>query len=73
MKRPATFVLILLMATITALASFASGGEGEKGAKVTLRVMNFSQVEKAFVAINAVFMKVHPNIQIVYEPTPNTT
>jgi multiple sugar transport system substrate-binding protein len=58
-------VLVLLLA-IPALAGIASG----KQEKVTLKVMNYAQVEKAFVVINQEFMKKHPNVTVEYEPTP---
>jgi ABC-type glycerol-3-phosphate transport system substrate-binding protein len=57
-----TSVLVLLM-LIPALTVFSAG-------KITLKVMNYAQVEKAFKVINEVFMKAHPNINIDYEPTP---
>ena len=59
-------VVLVLLTTLPALAGFASGQKE----KVTLRVTNYAQVEKAFVAINAEYMKLHPDVQIVYEPTP---
>jgi len=69
MKREKWFlvlsVLVLLM-TLPALAGFAGG----KQEKVTLKVMNYAQVEKAFVVINQEFTKAHPNVSIDYEPTP---
>ncbi|MFZ4616751.1 MAG: ABC transporter substrate-binding protein, partial [Rectinemataceae bacterium] len=66
MKRPLPLILILLvLATIPVVAGFSAPAE-----KVTLRVMNYAQVEKAFVEINAAFMKKFPNIEVVYEPTP---
>jgi multiple sugar transport system substrate-binding protein len=54
-------VLVLLMA-LPALTGFAQ--------KVTLRVSNYAQVEKAFVVINQEFSKKYPNVSIDYEPTP---
>lgn len=66
MKRPVPlFLILLVLATIPVIAGFSAPAE-----KVTLRVMNYAQVEKAFVEINAAFMKKFPNIEIVYEPTP---
>ncbi len=38
--------------------------------KITLTVMNYAQVEKAFVVINQEFTKAHPNVSIEYQPTP---
>ena len=57
-------VLVVLI-TLPALTGFAQ--------KVTLKVMNYAQVEKAFVVINQEFMKKHPNVSIDYEPTPYDT
>jgi len=57
-----TSVLVMLL-MIPALAVFSAG-------KITLKVMNYAQVEKAFKVINEAFMKTHPNINIDYEPTP---
>ncbi len=59
-------IVLVVLATLPALVGFAGGQEE----KVTLRVTNYAQVEKAFVAINAEYMKLHPDVQIVYEPTP---
>jgi ABC-type glycerol-3-phosphate transport system substrate-binding protein len=59
-------VILLVLVVASPVFLMASGG----GEKVTLTVMNYSQVEKAFTAINEAFMKLHPNITIVYEPVP---
>ena len=64
MKKALMFLLVLLLASPVILVA---GGSGEK---ITLRVTNYAQVEKAFKAINDAYMKLHPNIEIVYEPTP---
>jgi multiple sugar transport system substrate-binding protein len=57
---------VVVLTTLPVLGGFARGAEE----KVTLRVTNYAQVEKAFVAINQEYMKLHPNVQIVYEPVP---
>lgn len=64
MKKMLMFLLVLLVASPVFLLA---GGQEEK---VTIRVMNYAQVEKAFVAINDAFMELHPNVMIEYEPTP---
>jgi len=64
MKRVLMFFLVFLV--VSPVILMASGDEE----KVTIRVMNYAQVEKAFVVINDAFMKLHPNILIEYEPTP---
>ena len=69
MKREKWFIvlcLLTLLLILPAVAGFAAGGQE----KVTLKVMNYAQVEKAFVIINQEFMKKHPSIMIDYEPTP---
>ena len=72
MKRQKWFLVlgaVVLLVTIPALVGLAGG----KQEKVVLKVMNYAQVEKAFVVINQEFMKKHPNVSIVYEPTPYDT
>jgi len=64
MKKALVVLLALMVASPVVLMA---GGAGEK---ITLRVTNYAQVEKAFKAINEAYMKLHPNIEIVYEPTP---
>lgn len=65
-KRFLLWSALVVLMLLPALAGVA-GGRQEK---VTLTVMNYAQVEKAFVIINETFMKAHPNVNIVYEPTP---
>jgi len=65
-KRFLILSVLVLLLLLPALAGFA-GGRQEK---VTLKVMNYAQVEKAFVVINQEYMKAHPNVSIDYEPTP---
>ncbi len=67
MKKKGFLVLgvLLVLLMLPALAGFAQ--------KITLKVMNYAQVEKAFVVINQEFMKKHPNVSIDYEPTPYDT
>jgi ABC-type glycerol-3-phosphate transport system substrate-binding protein len=62
MKRLVPFILIVVAAIMVPSLAF--------GQKIQLRVTNYAQVEKAFRAINDAYMKLHPNIEIVYEPTP---
>jgi multiple sugar transport system substrate-binding protein len=64
MKKALMFLLVFLVASSGIL--MAAGQEE----KVTLKVMNYAQVEKAFVVINDTYMELHPNVQIVYEPVP---
>ena len=69
MKREKWFLVLgvlVLLLVIPALAGIAGG----KQEKITLKVMNYAQVEKAFVVINQEFTKAHPNVSIDYEPTP---
>jgi multiple sugar transport system substrate-binding protein len=68
MKREKWFLVLsvlVVLITLPAIAGFAQ--------KVTLKVMNYAQVEKAFVVINQEYMKKHPNVSIDYEPTPYDT
>jgi multiple sugar transport system substrate-binding protein len=64
-KRFVVLSLLVVLLTLPALTVFAQ--------KVTLKVMNYAQVEKAFVVINQEFEKKHPNVSIDYEPTPYDT
>jgi ABC-type glycerol-3-phosphate transport system substrate-binding protein len=68
MKRKKWFLalsVLVVLITLPAITGFSQ--------KVTLKVMNYAQVEKAFVVINQEFMKKHPNVSIDYEPTPYDT
>ncbi len=62
MKKLLPILLIAVVAIMIPTLAF--------GQKIQLRVTNYAQVEKAFKAINDAYMKLHPNIEIVYEPTP---
>ncbi|MBN1834254.1 MAG: extracellular solute-binding protein [Spirochaetales bacterium] len=63
-------LIVLSVLTLLLILPAVAGLAGGQQEKVTLKVMNYAQVEKAFVVINQEFMKKHPNIMIDYEPTP---
>jgi ABC-type glycerol-3-phosphate transport system substrate-binding protein len=65
MKKVLMFLLVLLVASTVFLMA-----AGQEEGTVTLKVMNYAQVEKAFVEINEAFMVLHPDVMIDYEPTP---
>ena len=68
MKRKKWFLVLSVLVVLITLPAITGFSQ-----KVTLKVMNYAQVEKAFVVINQEYMKKHPNVSIDYEPTPYDT
>jgi multiple sugar transport system substrate-binding protein len=64
MKKALMFFLVFLVASSGILMA---AGTDEK---VTIKVLNYAQVEPAFIAINDAFMEKHPNIEVEYNPVP---